>query len=361
MADLSQAFSEIKSLPDHVLEQELHSPSGMIPGWLALGEIHERKTMRATHQGPDPTKRKSMAEEYAGSIQPLMAGAGMQPPQPQGMPPPQPGLPQGPPQGIAGLAQQAPQGFANGGIVGLNKYQRALLDTISGPESGGRYDVMYGGGKFSDYSQHPGVGHTILTGPNAGQTSSAAGRYQFLGSTWNDIAKRYDLPDFSPQNQDLGAYYLAKERYGGNLDEALQSGDPNTIANIGRSLRGTWTSLPGGIEQGTTADKFVNTYNSALGNPSTAVAMDTTGAANVDVATSAADTAGKMVNSEAAAGGDQMSQMLLMSQLMGGKGQPQAAPPPGGGQVAQARPVDASEYVQNPAFMERMRREHGYG
>lgn len=148
-------------------------------------------------------------------------------------------------------------------------YQKALLNTISGPESGGRYDIIYGGGKFDDFSHHPNRAVRIQTGPNAGRTSSAAGKYQFLGSTWDQQAKELGLPDFSPANQDKAAWNLAAETYkaqtGQVLDDVLQSGDPAAIANVGKVLSGTWTSLPGGIEQGTNTNRFVATYQKALG------------------------------------------------------------------------------------------------
>lgn len=148
-------------------------------------------------------------------------------------------------------------------------YQKALLNTISGPESGGRYNVIYGGGKFDDFSHHPNQAVRIQTGPNAGRTSSAAGKYQFLGSTWDDEAKELGLPDFSPVNQDKAAWNLAAKTYkaktGQVLDDVLQSGDPDAIANVGKVLGGTWTSLPGGIEQGTNTNRFVATYQKALG------------------------------------------------------------------------------------------------
>ncbi|WP_050596575.1 glycoside hydrolase family 24 protein [Mesorhizobium ciceri] len=148
-------------------------------------------------------------------------------------------------------------------------YQKALLNTISGPESGGRYDVIYGGGKFDDFSRHPNQAVRIQTGPNAGRTSSAAGKYQFLGSTWDEQAKELGLPDFSPINQDKAAWNLAAETYkaktGQDIDTVLQSGDPNAIAQVGQVLSPIWTSLPGGIEQGTNTDRFVATYQRALG------------------------------------------------------------------------------------------------
>lgn len=152
--------------------------------------------------------------------------------------------------------------------------QRAFLSTIAGTESPG-YDVLYGGGKFRDYSRHPNAKIPIMSGPNKGDYSSAAGRYQFLGSTWEDLAKRHGYKDFSPANQDAGAWALANEQYkaatGGSLEEALQSGDPGRINAAASVLAKTWTSLPGGIEQakgygtGTFADAFRK--NLGVGGP----------------------------------------------------------------------------------------------
>lgn len=157
---------------------------------------------------------------------------------------------------------------ATAASTSLEPHQKALLDTIAGPESGGSYNTLYGGGKFSSYNDHPRQSFTIQSGPNAGKHTSAAGRYQFLSSTWDDQASKLGLNDFSPANQDQAAWNLAKETYrnktGGNLDEALKSGDPNTLANVSAVLSGTWTSLPGGIEQGTNKNRFVSTYARSL-------------------------------------------------------------------------------------------------
>lgn len=140
---------------------------------------------------------------------------------------------------------------------------RALLDTISGKGlEGATYDTIVGGGKFTDYTQHPNkVGIVTNNGP-----STAAGRYQITGTTWRELQKTHpDLTDFSPENQDKAAWYLAQERYsketkGRKLNDDLKSGDPKIIDNVGRHLSGTWTSLPGGIEQGSGANKFASTY-----------------------------------------------------------------------------------------------------
>ncbi len=145
---------------------------------------------------------------------------------------------------------------------------RALLATIGGPEAGGQYNVRYGGARFEGYGDHPRIAEKITTGPNAGKTSDAAGRYQFLGSTWDEAKKALGLTDFSPASQDKAAWWLAQRDYhaktGGDLTAALKSGDPEKLAGVAQALHGTWTSLPGGIEEGTTSGKFAASYSAAL-------------------------------------------------------------------------------------------------
>jgi muramidase (phage lysozyme) len=131
--------------------------------------------------------------------------------------------------------------------------QRRLLDAIAAGESaygkGDGYDVMYGGGRFNSFADHPRQAFPIRSGPNVGKTTSAAGRYQFLGSTWDSVAKEAGLRDFSKESQDTGAWHLAAKTYGAktgrDLLADLQSGN---TADVAPALKGVWTSIPGGIE-----------------------------------------------------------------------------------------------------------------
>lgn len=152
----------------------------------------------------------------------------------------------------------------------LTPEARALLDVIAGTESAGAYNVLYGGNQFNDYTAHPNQYVQITSGPNAGQYTTAAGRYQFLTPTWQRLATDYKLPDFSPASQDLGAWYDAQDVYqnrtGRDLQSDLAAGGATNMRRISNALRGEWTSLPGGIEQGQNQSQFERTYNAALSN-----------------------------------------------------------------------------------------------
>lgn len=169
----------------------------------------------------------------------------------------------------AASASETPYPAHGGGVVNqsLPPEAKALLDTIAGTESPG-YNVMYRGETFSSYADHPRQYIPILTGPNAGDTSSAAGRYQFLASTWDEQSEKLGLRDFSPASQDAAAWNLAKQDYsaktGRDLLEDLRSGDAGSIAKVGSVLSSTWTSLPSGIEATTNGSKFTKAFRGNL-------------------------------------------------------------------------------------------------
>jgi muramidase (phage lysozyme) len=139
-------------------------------------------------------------------------------------------------------------GGTGGVTADYDPYRQAFLDTIAAGESPG-YDVMYGGKKFTDFSRHP---HQAQTAN--GITSDVAGRYQFKGSTWDELQQKYKYKDFSQANQDAAAWQYAQDIYsqktnGDKLAEALQSGDPGRMNAAATVLNQTWSSLPGGKEQ----------------------------------------------------------------------------------------------------------------
>jgi len=109
--DLGQIYSDLKSLPDSALQNELQSPTGMIPGYMIVSELHERKLLRTGEGAAD--NPKSLAKEYMGAPGQFQ---GQLPPQGQSVAPP---TAQGLQSGIASLASQ-PRGFQGGGIVTLD-------------------------------------------------------------------------------------------------------------------------------------------------------------------------------------------------------------------------------------------------
>lgn len=146
------------------------------------------------------------------------------------------------------LIPQAPQ------TASISPTQRAFLNAMRGGESGGRYNVMYGGKTFDSYADHPRQPQPIRSGPNAGKVSTAAGADQFLAGTWDEAKNALGLPDFSPGSQDAASVWLAgrdyKKRTGRDLWKDIEEaqGDPKRLSVIGGALSKTWTSLPGGIE-----------------------------------------------------------------------------------------------------------------
>lgn len=121
----------------------------------------------------------------------------------------------------------------------INKCVRAFLDTLSYAEGTWRndspgYNIIYGGSTFNNFSRHP--DRVIYSG---GYSSSAAGAYQFLTTTWQSVSKKLNLKDFSPSSQDIGALFLI-DKYG--VLEDIQNCKFNR--SIIDSLSPEWASLP---------------------------------------------------------------------------------------------------------------------
>ncbi len=109
-----------------------------------------------------------------------------------------------------------------------------LIRTGEGTLGPNGYRTMFGGGLFTDFSDHP---RQAIT--RSGITSTAAGAYQFLSRTWDEMASKYDLPDFSPASQDIAAVGLIKRR--GALADVIAGRFTAAINKCNRE----WASLPG--------------------------------------------------------------------------------------------------------------------
>jgi uncharacterized protein (TIGR02594 family) len=167
--------------------------------------------------------------------------------------------------GGPGASAAAPTGPVRNTVIGnaIPVEGRALLDTIAEKESSGRYNVIFGGQTFSDFSKHPNIAVPIPSRP--GLRSTAAGRYQFVIATWRTLQAELSLPNFGPASQDLAAWHLAKTEYHRKTIRDLESDLRNGQLNmVGPALHDQWTSLPGGMERGVNASQFVQHYSANL-------------------------------------------------------------------------------------------------
>ena len=114
----------------------------------------------------------------------------------------------------------------------------AMIRYAEGTSGANGYRTLFGGGLFDSFDDHP---RQFITASLGGSpiTSSAAGAYQFLMKTWDDVRALLKLPDFSPASQDKAATFLIRRRgaladvYAGRFDAA--------IAKCNKE----WASLPG--------------------------------------------------------------------------------------------------------------------
>lgn len=100
------------------------------------------------------------------------------------------------------------------------------------------YRRMFGGELFTSYADHP---RKKITKPFAGRTitSTAAGAYQFLESTWDETARLMGLKDFSPASQDTGAVGRIAAR--GALEDVKVGRFDTAITKVAKE----WASMPG--------------------------------------------------------------------------------------------------------------------
>lgn len=153
------------------------------------------------------------------------------------------------------LTEEALQGVATmtGGLFNLSRMRlvsvqdvnhpqvRALLAVIrrgEGTAGANGYRTLFGGGLFDSFADHPRRAITRTLGGKK-LTSTAAGAYQFLASTWDETARIMALPDFSPASQDRAAVGRIAAR--GALDDAKAGRLSLALSKVARE----WASMPG--------------------------------------------------------------------------------------------------------------------
>ncbi|ARV61884.1 glycoside hydrolase [Nostocales cyanobacterium HT-58-2] len=160
-------------------------------------------------------------------------------------------------------------------MQGGDPYIRALMRTISASEASSQrpYSVLYGGQHVDNLSRHPEICVTIVTGPNKGNCSTAAGRYQIINTTWHNIAPRYHPNpgrfmfwvsySFEPEYQDVVIYrWLSDSQFWGtDISQLLRQGK---LQDVLRRLSPTWTSLGYGIETNSVSQYLPQIYQKIL-------------------------------------------------------------------------------------------------
>src|SRR5690606_29574075 len=116
---------------------------------------------------------------------------------------------------------------------------RKMLDLIANAEGVKHgYNTLFGNERVGSLKAHPNVRKQFKQTDGKTNTTTAAGRYQFLKPTWDGLARQYGLTDFSPRNQDLGALALIKQR--GALNDVLKGDYRSAVNKLGKE----WASLP---------------------------------------------------------------------------------------------------------------------
>jgi muramidase (phage lysozyme) len=109
---------------------------------------------------------------------------------------------------------------------------QAFLNLI-GKSEGAEYDIMFGGKRFTDFTKHPNI-----CVPFRQTCSTAAGKYQINKPTYNDIAPKIGVTDFTPHSQDNIAVELIKRA---NAYNDVLNGNIESAIN---KCSGRWASFP---------------------------------------------------------------------------------------------------------------------
>lgn len=121
-----------------------------------------------------------------------------------------------------------------------NPNVRNMLELIAKAEGTTEHghNTAFGGSRFDSLDDHPRYLKPFKQTDGKTNYTSAAGKYQFLSNTWDEVRGKLGLTDFSGPNQDAGAIYLI-DRAGALPD--VMNGDYKAAAN---KLGKVWASLP---------------------------------------------------------------------------------------------------------------------
>ena len=157
----------------------------------------------------------------------------------------------------------------------MNNNVNAFLTALRvGEGTAGRdgWRTLMGGALFDSFADHParlGWRGTPLSasmcagaGFGPGCVSTAAGAFQINKPTWNRLADKLGLTDFTQASQEAAAIELIREK------GALSDVAAGRVAAAVSKVRRVWASLPGaGYGQGEVAlASFVNHYANAGGS-----------------------------------------------------------------------------------------------
>jgi muramidase (phage lysozyme) len=126
------------------------------------------------------------------------------------------------------------------------KMQKMLAIIREGEDAD--YDMAFNKKHISDLSVHP--------GKLPGNPVSAAGAYQFMKGTYEEMTELLGLTDFHAHSQDLAAAYKLKQL---GAYPAIKAGNLQEV--LSKRVTNTWTSLPGGKEQRVTMARATEMFN----------------------------------------------------------------------------------------------------
>lgn len=112
-----------------------------------------------------------------------------------------------------------------------------MIGSAEGTDKHG-YNTLFGGGRMESLADHPRILFDFKETTGRPNKTTAAGRYQFLTTTWDEQAKKLGLPDFGERSQDLAAINLLRER--GILPDVLSGNWETAVKKSGP----IWASLP---------------------------------------------------------------------------------------------------------------------